>query len=443
MDKKKGLDKWVFYFLLWGFVSTEWLYAESKIIHLAIGEQISFKISAGSRFSVGNSEIIRAKTSFNEKNEPILLVKAKSQGYSDLIVFEANAKGSQQKNYSFRVVTKKEAASFQELPQALDPEKNLKWKKVGGVLVPTGLIFSLEQWNALQSEREKNKNLQLNHISLHPLERLRAESEIKQAFKELKLDDLETLAFRDLLYIKGRVSSKEELEMVQEVVKKIFSTVKFEIKIGHSKKKNARYEAKIFEVLKGESERLGIQWDSLSGPNILISKNLSKIDLGLSGLIDFMEKRGTAKLISKPSLLLTESGKAELRVGGEIPITIKSKDKQSTDWKYYGIQMKITSSDYSSKGVRANIEIQTSSLDSENSLEGIPAIRTSSMKSEIDLSFGSSVILTGLIEQSNREMISGIPFFSKIPILGSLFQSSEFRNNRSELLMSIRALEAD
>lgn len=42
--------------------------------------------------------------------------------------------------------------------------------------------------------------------------------------------------------------------------------------------------------------------------------------------------------------------------------------------------------------------------------------------------------MSGLIQESDRKRLDGIPWIQKIPILGSLFSSENYQNRQSELV---------
>jgi general secretion pathway protein D len=57
---------------------------------------------------------------------------------------------------------------------------------------------------------------------------------------------------------------------------------------------------------------------------------------------------------------------------------------------------------------------------------------------------GQMIIIGGIIEQSKKRTISGIPFLSRIPIIGSLFGTHDLKDKKTELvLMMVPHLIAD
>ena len=83
-------------------------------------------------------------------------------------------------------------------------------------------------------------------------------------------------------------------------------------------------------------------------------------------------------------------------------------------------------------------------IEQEDSTPGEPAegstnapISTRNITSEIAVQSGRTIILGGLIKESNDRNSSGLPFLSRIPVLGGLFGSQKRSTDRTELLVMI------
>jgi type IV pilus assembly protein PilQ len=64
-----------------------------------------------------------------------------------------------------------------------------------------------------------------------------------------------------------------------------------------------------------------------------------------------------------------------------------------------------------------------------------PPISTRHLKSTVRLKDGETIILGGLIENRNFTDQNGIPWVSRIPLLGALFRNHQRTENRSELVI--------
>ena len=67
----------------------------------------------------------------------------------------------------------------------------------------------------------------------------------------------------------------------------------------------------------------------------------------------------------------------------------------------------------------------------------VPVIQVREMDSMVRVKSGHSVVLGGLIEERDVENTSGVPFFSKIPLFGKMFESKSVEKERFELVIMI------
>jgi pilus assembly protein CpaC len=55
----------------------------------------------------------------------------------------------------------------------------------------------------------------------------------------------------------------------------------------------------------------------------------------------------------------------------------------------------------------------------------------------VELPSGGSMVMAGLLQQSMKQNIDGIPGLKNMPILGSLFQSRDFQSGETELVVIV------
>jgi pilus assembly protein CpaC len=56
------------------------------------------------------------------------------------------------------------------------------------------------------------------------------------------------------------------------------------------------------------------------------------------------------------------------------------------------------------------------------------------MNTAVDARYGVPLFLSGLLQQGTRENARGLPLLRQIPVLGALFGSEDYLNERSELV---------
>ena len=58
-------------------------------------------------------------------------------------------------------------------------------------------------------------------------------------------------------------------------------------------------------------------------------------------------------------------------------------------------------------------------------------------KTVLSISEGQSVVIAGLIQDTNNRTKSGVPYLSRIPVLGGLFGYQTYEIQRTELILML------
>ncbi len=192
----------------------------------------------------------------------------------------------------------------------------------------------------------------------------------------------------------------------------------------------------VAEVKKDAFLNYGVQWPSSYSAQIVPGTAATESS-GLAINLQALESSGLGKVLARPNLLCRSGKEAEFVAGGEFPIKIMNFKMQDVVWKRYGILLKIKPlADFSGR-MSISLETEISSLDG-HTVDGIPGLLTNRVQSHFDLSESKTIALSGLIKSESTESQAGLPGLSRIPILGSLFSSKEFRENRTELVIFVR-----
>ena len=85
-----------------------------------------------------------------------------------------------------------------------------------------------------------------------------------------------------------------------------------------------------------------------------------------------------------------------------------------------------------------SLETEVSSIDDSRMVDGIPGLYTNRVQSYFDLNESKTIALSGLIKSEEGKASEGIPGISRIPILGALFASQDFREHRTELVIFVK-----
>jgi general secretion pathway protein D len=96
--------------------------------------------------------------------------------------------------------------------------------------------------------------------------------------------------------------------------------------------------------------------------------------------------------------------------------------------------------------IYANNEIKLEFNQTNNDVSGfttisgnqVPNLSTQSLKNTIIIPDGDTILLGGLITQRDTDNKTGLPFLSRIPLLGSLFSNTTKNRERDELLIFVQ-----
>ena len=161
-----------------------------------------------------------------------------------------------------------------------------------------------------------------------------------------------------------------------------------------------------------------------------------------TGFIDALKEENLVKVLAKPTLVALNGQEAAFLAGGEFPIPVPQAFGLVTiQFKKFGVGLVFTPNIMNSKHISMNVAPEVSELDFSNAIRTqgftVPAISTRRAATTIELADGQSFAIGGLMRDNVRETVKKVPFLGEIPILGTLFRSSSFQKNESELLIIV------
>ncbi|MCK9382148.1 MAG: pilus assembly protein N-terminal domain-containing protein [Sulfuritalea sp.] len=154
---------------------------------------------------------------------------------------------------------------------------------------------------------------------------------------------------------------------------------------------------------------------------------------------------GDAWILASPELSTRSGGEAKFLAGGQIPIvTAGALGATSVTYKDYGIKLNIKPVADDQSNISASIVTEVSDIDpSFQAVQGNPGFLMRSTESEINVRSGQTIVISGLVDQRSSTAINKFPFLGDVPVLGSLFKSENFRNNRSDLVIFVTPVVQD
>lgn len=220
-------------------------------------------------------------------------------------------------------------------------------------------------------------------------------------------------------------------------------------------------DAMIAEVTLNDNLRYGLQWFfETGGSQIALSGGKTATPVqSFPGFSYFYANPGnsvnvvlnalttvtTVKVISAPKLLVLNNQSASLQVGDQVPIVTQSSVSTETlnapvinsiEYRDTGVILKVTPRVNDSGLVLLDVSQEVSDV-SQTASSNIdsPTIQQRKIASSVAVQDGQTIALGGLIRDNVTRTKDGLPFLSKIPVLGSLFGSTDNEAKRTELLV--------
>jgi general secretion pathway protein D len=221
-------------------------------------------------------------------------------------------------------------------------------------------------------------------------------------------------------------------------------------------------EATIAEVTLSDALDYGVRW-FLAGDNYQIGSNTPvPVTAGGAGLtlaafstdqdarmfIDLLASKTQVKFLSAPQIMVLDNHTANIRVGDQIPVTVRS--SQSTidpnapvvsevQFRDTGTLLSVTPRINAGGQVTLEVSQEVSLPGSEPAVGGggNVAISQRTIDSSVVVQSGETVVLGGLILETRNQARAGVPLLMDIPWLGTLFSTTSEDVFRTELIVLI------
>ena len=222
-----------------------------------------------------------------------------------------------------------------------------------------------------------------------------------------------------------------------------------------------RIEAKIVEINRTKTQELGLKYystdklapgvfyagqsqNNIKSPNTNTFGNFGTY-AQINAQLNLLIQDGYAKLLSQPNLVTLSGDKANILVGGQIPVPVSNQNGQiSIEWKDYGIKLDILPEASLDGIITSKVKAEVSSMEwnSLNKIElgsnmKIPPIRMRKAESSIALASGQTMAIGGLIANDITRDVTKIPLLGDLPVIGQLFRSTSFVKGETELLILV------
>src|SRR5690606_26935709 len=128
---------------------------------------------------------------------------------------------------------------------------------------------------------------------------------------------------------------------------------------------------------------------------------------------------------------------ASFLAGGQLPLRVNEGDgKYSITYKDFGVRLVFTPMVLEGDRIQIKLTPEVSSIGGFTEA-GDPVFNTRNLDATVELRDGQSFSVAGLLQNDSRLKQNQLPWVGDVPIIGSLFKSSSYQKNESELVVIV------
>jgi type IV pilus assembly protein PilQ len=161
------------------------------------------------------------------------------------------------------------------------------------------------------------------------------------------------------------------------------------------------------------------------------------VDLELSAA----QAETEADIIASPRVITANQKEATIEQGVEIPYQQSASSGATTiQFKKAVLSLKVTPHITPDNRVILDLDVRDDNVGQVVVASGgvnVPSINTREIATQVLVNDGQTVVLGGILQTTNREDDTKVPFLGDIPVLGHLFKSTNHQNNKDELMIFI------
>jgi pilus assembly protein CpaC len=158
--------------------------------------------------------------------------------------------------------------------------------------------------------------------------------------------------------------------------------------------------------------------------------------------LNLNETNGMVTTLAEPTLTALSGETASFLAGGEFPIPVsQSLGSVTIEYKQFGVGLAFTPIVLENGRISMRVRPEVSEISSENAIRfngfEVPSLVTRRSETTVELGSGQSMVIAGLLRNSGNNSIDRVPWLGRVPILGALFRSNNFRRNETELVIVV------
>jgi pilus assembly protein CpaC len=424
--------------------------SDTTEITVGVGTQKVLSIQGRLKtIAIGDPETAGARTVGNE-----ILVLGVKEGETTLLIW---LEDGTRLSYLIKVRKRAPDAIAREVKALLGEMEGITIRIVGDKVYVEGTPLTSE-------DAERLKKVLALYPEVRDLSQvgggvLRANiANLKRAFEENGLKSVVANRVGNSVFLEGTVESAEDLKKAELIVKAVGAQVENLITVGI--KRMVLVEVQIVEIRRTDQLGLGITYPTnLSSDTASLNSQITNtnppnvgqpptqtviqgtLNLTSNVAVRMRFDSGYGRLLSQPKLVCSSGEKAEFLVGGEVPVVLISANIVDVQFKPFGVKLNLTPNADRQGNIQTTIEAEVSEVDTTLTVTiggtSVPGFRTRRVKTNVTVKHGETIVLSGLFNYEQQKDVSKVPLLGHIPIIGELFKSRQFTENKNELAIFV------
>jgi general secretion pathway protein D len=164
-------------------------------------------------------------------------------------------------------------------------------------------------------------------------------------------------------------------------------------------------------------------------------------------VVRLLQTDSSTRLLANPQLRVSAGETAQARFGDQVPVPVTifasiatggvaQQPITSFEYKNVGVNIDITPRVHHNGEVTLELKLDISAVGPDG-YQGLPTFNTREVNSTIRLADGETNLLAGLILDSERHGLTGIPGVADIPFIGQLFARNEEEAIQTDIVMTL------
>lgn len=154
----------------------------------------------------------------------------------------------------------------------------------------------------------------------------------------------------------------------------------------------------------------------------------------IDAFISASEAKGTAKVISRPKFVTQNYVKGVVTQGLRIPFQTTVNNTVSNVLQDAALMLAVTPQITDDGEIILDADVKNDTPDFSKLVSGQPAIQTQEILTKVRIRDGETVVIGGVMIDSNNDTTRQVPGLGSLPVIGNLFKNKSVGKQRQELL---------